>query len=327
MNVLVAVFTSSILAALATKECNPHFDACDKIGDITTILCSDDKCHLEEENQDLDYLVEGLTTLDADTCRMKCKEQKDEVDDNAANATEKCQFFRFEMGHSLDTRCSLQTECGEGDQYCGKPYCVSGELGCDDEGNEIQDCSLTSPTEWNSNKFHVICTDVHYGDVNIYSQDTAGNPIPGGTVCSTVRMCSAWDSQTEDETYYRKLAVMCNGKTGEWVARDDTGSKEESGKMVEEQGKIAEPECPVRCEELELTKYAEQSWADLICDFPLTDGNKLVDTEEDGTNSCILLCDNHLQMSIDCGFIGEGEKHWHDIHGTELKDETIICPE
>ena len=129
----------------------------------------------------------------------------------------------------------------------------------------------------------------------------------------------------ETDPYYRKLAVMCDPSTGTWIAREDTGSAEESAKMVEEQGKIAEPECAVRCDPLQLTKYAEQDWADLICQSPLTDGS-LVDTEEDGPNSCILLCDNHLHLTIDCGFTGMGEKHWHDSHGTVLEDKDIVCP-
>ena len=95
--------------------------------------------------------------------------------------------------------------------------------------------------------------------------------------------------------------------------------------MVAEEGKIAEPECPVRCDDLPLTKYSEQAWADLICQSPLTD-DTLVDTEEDGASSCILLCDNHLHLTIDCGFTGLGEKHWHDSHGSVLTDDTIVCP-
>jgi hypothetical protein len=90
--------------------------------------------------------------------------------------------------------------------------------------------------------------------------------------------------------------------------------------MVEGGTTIDEPACPTICKPLPLTKYAEQDWADLICDSPLSVGNIL----EDG-NSCILLCDNHLKMSIDCGFTGMGEKHWHDGHGALLDDEKIIC--
>jgi len=324
MKLLVLALLSDI--GLAAGACDPHFDACDDIHDITTIVCQSGTCTLEPENEALNGLIENLTTIDVDVCRKKCKEQKDGVDNGAEDPQKKCKFFRFEKGHTDILRCSLQTECGDGDQYCGKPDCVSGQLGCDDEGNEIKDCQFTKETSWDPAKFHVICTDVHYGDVNIYEADTVGNPIPGGTVCSTVRMCSAWNEiEAETDTYYRKLAVTCDEGTGQWMARDDTGSKAESGNMVADQGKINEPDCPVRCEELALTKYAEQPWADLICDFPLSDG-KLVDTEEDGTNSCILLCDNHLHLSIDCGFTGQGEKHWHDSHGTVLTDDTVLCP-
>merc|ERR1711892_397523 len=114
---------------------------------------------------------------------------------------------------------------------------------------------------------------------------------------------------------------MCDGTSGAWVAREYTGDSTLSGEMIAETNKIAEPVCPNRCEDLKLSSYANQPWADLICDLPLKDGTTLADSEEDGTNSCILLCDNHMHMSIDCGFTGNGEKHWHDIHGVVLTED------
>jgi len=322
---LVALFSSIVLSA---KGCDTHFDACEDIADIAQITCESGGCSVVNgsgaDDDSLGYLVAGLKTIDADMCREKCKEQA-AIEDQPAQ----CKFFLFHKGHNDVVTCSLQTGCGDGDQYCAKPDCFSGELGCDDEGNAIKECTLSKETTWDAAKFHIICTSVHDGDVNIYNAATT--TIPPYTVCSTVRMCDTWADieVVEGSTlgpYYRKLAVMCDGTTGQWVAREDTGSKTESEAMIAETNKIAEPVCPNRCEALTLTKYAGQSWADLICDMPLGEGNTLADTEDDGPNSCILLCDNHLRMSIECGFTGNGEKHWHDIHGEVLTDDTIICP-
>ena len=90
--------TVLVTTFLTIWGCDPHFDACNANADITTIVCQSGTCHLEPENVELNYLVDDLTKLDPDVCRMKCKEQKDTVDDPAEGEEPlpKCQFFRFE---------------------------------------------------------------------------------------------------------------------------------------------------------------------------------------------------------------------------------------
>ena len=124
----------------------------------------------------------------------------------------------------------------------------------------------------------------------------------------------------EDATapYYRTLAVNCNGTDGTWNAMDGTGSTEESGSMIEGDTTIVEPTCPTStapCDPLTLT-HMDQAGFNLICDNPLEAGSVL----QDG-NSCILLCDNHLTMSISCGLSDEGDKTWLADDGTVLVDE------
>ena len=94
----VLVLTVLVTTFLTTWGCDTHFDACNANADITTIVCQSGSCHLEPENEELSYLVSELTKLDPDVCRMKCKEQKDTVDDPAEGEEPlpKCQFFRFE---------------------------------------------------------------------------------------------------------------------------------------------------------------------------------------------------------------------------------------
>eukprot|EP00091_Calanus_sinicus_P017074 TRINITY_DN36855_c0_g1_i1.p3 TRINITY_DN36855_c0_g1~~TRINITY_DN36855_c0_g1_i1.p3 ORF type:complete len:104 (-),score=34.08 TRINITY_DN36855_c0_g1_i1:32-343(-) len=102
---------------------------------------------------------------------------------------------------------------------------------------------------------------------------------------------------------------------------EKTGSSELSAGMIGEDGTIIEPECTSACQPLLLTEYAKDDWADLICDEPLPEDDTLRPP-----NSCILLCDNHLKMSIDCVLTGEGEREWQKGDGTPIEeDEDVKC--
>ena len=50
--------------------------------------------------------------------------------------------------------------------------------------------------------------------------------------CSLLR-CKAWnDAASVASHFYRKLAVRCDGSTGEWKAEEDTGSESMSLEMI-----------------------------------------------------------------------------------------------
>jgi len=270
--------------------------------------------------------------MDINICRKKCKIQAK----NETNEANTCKFWRYEYNHDTKmTECSLQTGCGEytvGDCQ-DQSYCNSGQLGCYADGTPISSCQLSNPTDYTNNEFHIICTDEDEGDINLYSEDVKTYPIPGDTVCHTIRMCAAWNEQDDNEhkPYYRRAAIKCDGRDKEgnsWIPLDDSGSQAASEEMIDDGSKIHEPTCATRCETLTLTSYQDQYWADLICDPPLETPGVLKDPAEgeDGvTDSCILLCDNHYRMAIDCTFMEKGEKYWNNLHGGKLNDSNVNC--
>jgi len=330
------VFLLSVLAVYVQGElCKPNCDACKENPDIAKITwgkatdCSIEKGSAYADGEDVDYLLGDDTKIKeitADGCRKKCKEQMKDTE-HPQESDYKCEYFHWQEAHEegqtdkITTTCSLQTTC-QPSGYCESFDCVSGQLGCNAECETSLPCSLTK-TEWVHGNFHVICTDTTQddGDVDIYSDDIVGKDIPDGTICNTIRKCSAWtDQDAEDGTnYYRQLAVQCDGSAdpATWKPREDTGDNALSTAMIES-NTIKEQVCTAACDPITITN--SQEWADLVCDNPLGDGNAL----EDG-NSCILLCDNHLRMTIDCKYVVEGDKKWQDAHGVELTDADIKC--
>merc|ERR1711915_208476 len=335
-------------------DCIPKLDACKKTDIIGTISCPPDdrgpnfkddpststasstptstptstasssQCTVDNG---LDYLLGDFEYMDINICRKKCKIQaKTEADE-----AKKCKFWRYEYNHDTkNTECSLQTGCGEytvGDCQ-DQSYCNSGQLGCYADGTPISSCELTSPTDYVNNEFHIICTDEDEGDINLYSEDV--KIVPGDTVCPSIRMCAAWNEQDDNkQPYYRRAAIKCDGRSKDgWIPLPDSGSQAASNQMIGDQTKISEPTCATRCEPLTLTSYQDQYWADLICDPPLESPGVLKDPAEgeDGvTDSCILLCDNHYKMAVDCTFMEEGNKYWNNLHGDVLDDSKVIC--
>merc|ERR1719341_408860 len=134
MRVFILSVLSSLALSVQGQGCVPYCDACSDIADIAKITCDPARgvCtivkgeHSTEEN--LDDLLGGITSIDADICRQKCKEQ---VDRELLPANQ-CKFFRWEAGHAegKQSTCSLQTDCGEKTSYCGTSDCKTGQLGC-----------------------------------------------------------------------------------------------------------------------------------------------------------------------------------------------------
>merc|ERR1711872_983770 len=255
-------------------DCVEKNDACGKKGVIATISCKpEDSGHFylatdpsestttqstptttteappcTVDKDGYDYLLEGVEDMDKNICRKKCKIQAK----NETETSKKCKFWRFEKTHDNVAECSLQTDCGEyvvGD--CQDPYyCNSGQLGCYPNGDPILPCTLTAPTDYVPNEFHIICTDEDAGDINLYSAAVIDEPIPGDTVCHSIRMCAAWNEQDDDEQkpYYRRAAIICDGKDKTWKPTNDTGSKDASNQMIGDGSKISEPTCATRCD-------------------------------------------------------------------------------
>jgi len=350
------VISCFILAGVAGKDCDQFIDKCSSIGDLGNIECTQDPPEPQPTKTPTDPpaptdhptekptekpptefhfagetctgFPDGLTgteeieVMDFSTCRKLCRQ------------TPTCEFYKFDYDHTEGkAHCYLQSECnGEGVGDCLDPnYCRSGQVDCYEDGTEIKPCELTTSTEYHPGEFHIICTDEDLGDINPYfGEEKASLTVHGDTICETVRMCDAWNDQANvNDVYWRKAAIKCNGgkdegTPGEWIAMSNTGSKSASAEMIGTNEQLHEPKCGTRCEDLKLTKFSEQYWADLICDPPLETPYILKDIEG-RTDSCYLLCDNHLKMTIDCTFMGNGEKYWNNNHGTVLADDDVIC--
>ena len=107
---------------------------------------------------------------------------------------------------------------------------------------------------------------------------------------------------------------------GTWKEVPDTGNTDLSKAMITEaEGSITEQECDSTCDDIQLSTYLGQWWADLICETPLV-GNVLTPP-----NHCVLLCDNNLYKTIDCEYDAEGVKAWRDQEGNPLTVESDIA--
>jgi len=315
----------ALSAAVSAQGCDPNCNSCHDVHDIGIISCdatrgpctvAPDAGYADAEGGpfDLEYLVDGLKEITADVCRRKCEEQSKQE-----GVPVQCQFFHWQQGHPTgkDT-CSLQSTCPGPDGFCENDDCISGEVNCDENCQPASPCSL-GKTLWTHDKFHVTCVDkgAPGGDIDIYEK---AQVLAHDTVCSTVRKCSAWeDPASVNNDYFRRLAVQC--ANGVWSARPDAGSEVKSTAMVAETDKITEQECEAECTPLVITDK-HQYWSSLVCDTPLGEDKTL----NDG-NSCILLCDNHFYMTIDCEYDREGNKAWRDAAGEVLTDAKIKCPD
>merc|ERR1719369_252733 len=218
MKVLLLTFLALLPLSFAT-ECDVHCDACDGDADIAVIKCKGKICDVtsklndtQGQEIDMNYLNDPenpIEDLTPEICRAKCQEQSEHGD---GDGTKNCIFFHWQEDHEEDTekKCSLQTTCPPR-STCDPiaKHCTSGQLGCSDDCQEVSPCSLTKAA-WTHDKFHVFCRDPHGADINIYEDDVKN--IPDGTICETVRKCAAWAEISDDQaSYYRKLAVFCNG--------------------------------------------------------------------------------------------------------------------
>ena len=133
--------------------------------------------------------------------------------------------------------------------------------------------------------------------------------------------CAAWSEEdnSPDSYYYRKLAVVCGGGGG-WVVANNTGSSEASQAMIQDNS-LLEPSCATvsdPCPTIELSHTGDPGFS-IICDNPI-EGSTLA-----YPNKCIVLCDNHWAMDIECGMADTGDKTWLNDWGEIITDQDIKC--
>ena len=116
--------------------------------------------------------------------------------------------------------------------------------------------------------------------------------------------CSAWDAEgvAEDAHDWRRLAITC-GNTGKWAKTENSGgSAEDYDEVLGADGSDAPVEPSCRPEPVLIHPAVfEEDGADFLCDTePTSDGKEPEHFEIVAPNTCILLCDFHLAMSLDC---------------------------
>jgi len=318
---LCLALTVSSLPLVQGQDCT-EVSGCSDIHDVAKISCkTGELCEIDPP--ELDYLLDtDMKFIDALTCAKKCQKQnKNETEEDA----KRCLFYRWGFeGHDVGQRtiyCSLQTNNGVIDSSCDGSSCRCGEVNCKPDGTPLptEACKISEATQYNKTKVHITCLTPAFEDFNIYDKEKVNKEIDVGTWCITTRRCADWNEEA-DEAFYRKLGIICK-EDGTWKAMDNTGNQELSAAMYDNTKKIfVEPECEAMqkgCASMMLT-HTDQRGLRLMCNKPIRD-NTLTD------HSCILTCDNHFMMGIDCKMSEDGEKVWLDNNGEVVTDDRVRC--
>ena len=145
-------------------------------------------------------------------------------------------------------------------------------------------------------------------------------------VC-VLHRCSEWDSGNVDQSsdYWRKLAVECT-RFGTWVRLAGADGSDEDYIDVLGNDDTAPPQEP-NCTPLpvEILKgVPDEDGADFLCDKELTEDG--IHLQIVAPNTCVLLCDFHLSMNLDCRISDEGETKCYDEgEETPTEPDNIYC--
>ena len=125
--------------------------------------------------------------------------------------------------------------------------------------------------------------------------------------------CSEWDTEGLEQTspYWRKLAIECT-RFGTWdrLAGSD-GSADDYVDVLNDRAAPTEPNCKPLPVEI-LPGVLTEEGADFLCDNELTMNEDGTHLEIVAPNTCVLLCDFHLSMSLECQISEEGETKCYD---------------
>ena len=142
--------------------------------------------------------------------------------------------------------------------------------------------------------------------------------------------CSEWDSGSLDQNsdeYWRKLAIECT-RFGNWARLTGAdGADEDYDEVLN--GSIESPEAPSEpnCKPLPieiLPGVRDEEGADFLCDNDLELNEAGTHLEIVAPNTCVLLCDFHLSMSLDCRIDEAGETKCYDDGDDDPTDPSNI---
>merc|ERR1719384_1130665 len=316
--VIFFLFTSTF----AQDDCpaNENSPSCDDPVDktICQLTCNraSDECVQADEEKcgkiGVDVSAETFTDMFSTRCKEICEQSRD-----AETSPEKvCRFYKVsdwgkEVVCSLmdDTQCQTTGPCGS--------HCVSGDVGCKETPIPgPQDCPAAF--EYTDSAFHFGCDHC-----NPYSDATCEE----GNTCFTTERCSEWDAAgiEEGSQYWRKLAIECT-RFGTWARLAGSGgSDEDYTDVLNGDAAPTEPNCKPLPVEI-LPGVLTEEGADFLCDSEPTLNDAGTHLEIVAPNTCVLLCDFHLSMSLDCQISDDGETECFD-EGEDIPTsaENIYC--
>ena len=127
----------------------------------------------------------------------------------------------------------------------------------------------------------------------------------------------------------KKLQVSCDGAEGKWVLDPNAGGEHGDYNEVivgdpDGSEPIGEPSCTGGGVLLEIPEENIANGSELVCDIHLA-------APEDGVykmghpNTCILLCDYQLGMTINSGLDQEGGAIFKDQDDNEVTGSEVTC--
>jgi len=310
LSVIFVLFAST----LAQDDClpNPNSPSCDDRDPANSTICQltcdrvSTTCTQYDEAKcsqiGVDVTEESFTDMFATRCKEICEQSRD-----AEEPAKVCRFYKV-SDFGGEVVCSLMddTQC-TGTGPCGS-HCHSDDVGCKDTPIPgPHDCPASF--NYTNSAFHFGCDKC-----NPYSDPTC----EAGVKCFTTQRCSEWDSGTLDQNsdeYWRKLAIECT-RFGNWARLTGAdGADEDYDEVLN--GSIESPEAPSEpnCKPLPieiLPGVRDEEGADFLCDNDLELNEAGTHLEIVAPNTCVLLCDFHLSMSLDCRINEAGETKCYD---------------
>jgi len=322
------------MVSLAMSGCTENQygkDGCEPDPNLCRIVCQKDaECELQESDPQTPTCSDGGVTLPEnyesfaeDMCKTECAKSDTEEDD-----AKRCRFWRFDHLGTTKT-CSLMTDtqCTVFDPCFG--HCHCGDQGCpDDTIPAPPGTACAAPIEFEKNHIHWTCHNTGItGEIqNPYSPSTTD--LPPNTECTSVSKCADWGKSPADPNLAKKLQVSCNGTLGKWVIDQDAGGEDAvyEEEVINNEGldPIGEPSCTGGGLQLEIPEANIVDGTQLVCDTPL-------DLPEGGNykmghpNTCILLCDYQLGMTINSALNEEGEAVFKNQDGSEITGSAVTC--
>jgi len=308
LSLIFSLLASTSAQSTTPDPCpfNPNAVSCDDPvnGTICQLTCNrisgecaqadEEKCGNIGVDDVANYSYDDIfnTTLCFDIC----------VQSRDGSSEEVCRFYKLsDFGKTVVCSLMNDEQCTETGP-CGS-HCVSGDVGCKETPIPgPQDCPAAF--EYTDSAFHFGCDHC-----NPYSDATCEE----GNTCFTTERCSEWDAAgiEEGSQYWRKLAIECS-RFGTWERLAGAGgSDEDYADILDGDAAPTEPNCKPKPIEI-LPGVLTEEGADFLCDNEPTWNEAGTHLEIVAPNTCVLLCDFHLSMSLECEITEKGETECYD---------------